>query len=614
MRVWVCNTLTSIFYPMLGTARLYAYLKNKGYDIVLKDFNQNAFFDMLSKKYLEGVFVKLEDKFEPAVRSKFLRENLGSILLNSSNNGFRALLGPKIDNKNIYYALLGQRDLLISRIDASREAIDKEFLGLSPEDFLAHFKTLLCGKALIDAAYFPAQLDLGFGFHGAMYSPRAGDIIRAVKDEQFNFLIPYYHNEVMPLLEKERPGLVGISITHTADLIPVFTLAHLIKSRYPDIHICLGGATLTEIAYRLEKNSQLWDFFDSLILGPAENTFGELIERVGKRESLAAVPNTIYREGGSIKKSEKVCEFDLNDACAPEFVSIRPKSILPLEASSGCYWGKCIFCYYPKMGTSGITAGYENKRVRNIELVIDDLKKIQERYDPLYVGLIDASTSPHRLEKIAEYNLKAGKVIHFSAFIRFEKEFKSLSFCDKLARGGFLGGQIGLESGSQRVNDIINKGVNLRDAEIIITNFHKTGISIHVYCVVGVPGETMKDALMTYKFLKKWHRLLDLNWQIFSLYVLEHGPLAERANEFGMKVKSLPDDFLAQVMAYDMKNGISQSESVNLSIRFYEKMKPYMNPIGRIMDIETSKAFLIAGKVKGFSPYEIGKLIKRGIG
>jgi len=602
MKVWVCNTLTSIFYPMLGTARLYAYLKNKGYDIVLKDFNQNAFFHMLSKKYLEGVFVRLEDKFEPATRSKFLRENLGSILLNSSNNGFRAIIGSKIDNKNIYYALLGQKDFLISRIDAAREALDKEFLGLSPEDFLAHFKTILCGKALIDAAYFPAQLDFGFGFHGAMYSPRAGDIIRAVKDEQFNFLIPYYNNEVMPLLEKERPGLVGISITHTADLVPVFTLAHLIKSKHPDIHICLGGATLTEIAYRLEKNLKLWDFFDSLILGPAENTFGELIERVGKRENLAAIPNTIYREGGSIKKSEKVCEFDLNEACAPEFVSLRPKSILPLEASSGCYWGKCIFCYYPRMGTSGITAGYENKRVRNIELVIDDLKKLQERYDPSYVGLIDASTSPHRLEKIVEYNLKAEKKIPFSAFIRFEKEFTSPSFCDKLAKGGFLGGQIGLESGSQRVNDIINKGVNIKDAETIIRNFHRAGILMHVYCVVGVPGETKKNALMTYKFLKRWHRLIGLGWQIFSLYVLEHGPLAERANEFGLKAHALPDDYLAQVMNYELKDGMSQAESINLTIQYHERLKRYMHPLRHIMDVETYKAVIVAFKAKGVGP------------
>ena len=31
-----------------------------------------------------------------------------------------------------------------------------------------------------------------------------------------------------------------------------------------------------------------------------------------------------------------------------------------------------------------------------------------------------------------------------------------------------MGGYVGLESGSQRVNDIINKGVDVEDAKIII--------------------------------------------------------------------------------------------------------------------------------------------------
>ncbi len=143
-----------------------------------------------------------------------------------------------------------------------------------------------------------------------------------------------------------------------------------------------------------------------------------------------------------------------------------------------------------------------------------------------------------------------------------------------------------MESGSQRVNDIINKGVDLDDAEIVIRNLYRVGILIHLYTVIGLPGETEEDALMTYSFLKRWHRMLTLVWQIYSVGIVERGPLAERAAEFGLDATPLPDEFLTQVMRYQVKSGLSQERSTALSIRFQEKLKPLMHPLNRIMDVE----------------------------
>ncbi len=128
-----------------------------------------------------------------------------------------------------------------------------------------HFQTLLCGKAIIDAVYYPAQLDFGLGFAGTAYRPHAQDIVRAVGDERYNFLIPYYRNKIIPLVNREQPDIVGISITHTSEFVPAFTLAAMVKHEHPEVHIVLGGATATEVAHRIAKNLSLWNFFDSLI-------------------------------------------------------------------------------------------------------------------------------------------------------------------------------------------------------------------------------------------------------------------------------------------------------------------------------------------------------------
>ena len=162
-----------------------------------------------------------------------------------------------------------------------------------------------------------------------------------------------------------------------------------------------------------------------------------------------------------------------------------------------------------------------------------------------------------------------------------------------------MGGYVGLESGSQRVNDIINKGVDLGDAGVIIKNFHDAGILLHVFSIVGIPGETKEDALMTYNFFKRWHRWLKLDWVVYHLYLLEQSLLAQRAPEFGLELTPLPDDYLVEFMRYKPEKGLSQEESAGLSISFTEKLRRFAHPLNKIMDIESLVLFLLLQKAKG---------------
>lgn len=633
MKTWLCTNLAHYLGPQQGAARLYAYLNKQSFDVSFKDFNKDAYFTILSKDYLGQTFERLKSAIDSAKRSKFLREDIGSLLIHSSNmtmkqllakeimldsqwyrfikngniikNPLLGIINSRIKHDNIYYALLSQQDSVISEIDRSNKILDEEFFSLKPDDFISHFCTILCGKAIIDAAYFPAQLDFGLGFHGTAYNPCVSDIMHTINDEKHNYLLPYYRQKVRPQISQEHPDIIGISITHSSEFIPAFTLANLIKSDHPEAHICLGGAAITEVAHRILKNPLLWDLFDSLITGPGEYAFSELINTLERNGDLSKVPNLVYKEGDTIKISDKLHEFDINDACTPEYIGLRPRSAIPLETASGCYWGKCIYCYYPKQGTASLDSKQQKGRVRNIELVLEDIRKLRDNYDPLYIGITDSCVHPQRIMQISEQNIRSKKGVNFSAFIRFEKEFKSQSFCQKITEGGFLGGQIGLESGSQRVNDIINKGVDLDDARIILKNMHKSGILVHLYTIIGLPGENMQDAEMTYEFLKRWHSMLTLNWQIYSVYVLEHSPLAMRAEEFGIHATPFPDEYLIEAMRYTIGQELSQEVSTAISISFNEKLKRFLHPLNNIMDIESVKLFLLAQKSQGITPNKI---------
>ncbi len=597
--------------PIQGPARLYAYVKKAGFDVQFRSFNQEAYFRLLSGDYLEDALSRLESSTESMVRSQYLRKSIGSLLHNNSNEALGHVLaklsGKKLDTSNIYYALVGNKDYVLSEIEKSNKVLYKDFLNLPPDVFLQHFQNLHCGKAIIDAAYFPSQIDFSFGFSGLSYGLRASDLVRSVDDERFNFMLPYFRKEVLPLIEQDQPELIGMAITHSSEFVLVFSLSSLIRKHFPDIHICLGGATLSEVAYRIQKNPSLHNFFDSMILGPAEHSFCQLIEHLEHGKNLSTVPDAIYKKNGSLTKSEPHYEFDLNDACCPEYVDFRPGSPLPLETSNTCYWGKCIFCYYPRMGLSDISRQHD-RRSRDLELVCKDIEILNEKYDSLFIAFTDSAIPPKRLEHIADYCYSLSKKVKFSAFVRFEKEFRSLSLCRDLAEKGFLGGQAGLESGCQASNDLINKGVNVTDAETILKNFHSSGILIHVYSIVGIPGETEDQASETLKFIERMSPYISLDWQIYCFYLLENSPLAERVKEFDMEPIPLPDDYLTQLMTYNVQQGLTMTDSVKLSIKYQEKIKHLRHPINDTFDIESSKIFLLAQHAKGIDISKIKSL------
>jgi len=111
-----------------------------------------------------------------------------------------------------------------------------------------------------------------------------------------------------------------------------------------------------------------------------------------------------------------------------------------------------------------------------------------------------------------------------------------------------------------------------------------------------------EDAMMTYKFLKKWRRLIKLNWQLFSIYVFEKSALAARAEEFGIHTRPLPDTYLVEAMRYTIDQELSQEASVSMSIRINEKLKRYLHPLNKIMDIESMKQLVLAFKSKDMMP------------
>jgi len=85
------------------------------------------------------------------------------------------------------------------------------------------------------------------------------------------------------------------------------------------------------------------------------------------------------------------------------------------------------------------------------------------------------------------------------------------------------------------------------------------------------------------------------------LFLLEHGPLAEQAVEYGVSLERLPDNILSPVCGYQVADGLKQQDSVRLALLFDQKLAPRRHKLSRLMDPESCKFMLMLRNFKNFN-------------
>ena len=186
---------------------------------------------------------------------------------------------------------------------------------------------------------------------------------------------------------------------------------------------------------------------------------------------------------------------------APDFSFARPgdylspRPVLPLSASRGCYWQRCLFCPEAAAPVHPFTAA------RPAELP-DLMRQLADDHDVRHFHLTDNAIPVNLLRTLAERgNQLAG--LNWFGFVRFESALEDAALVKDLAQSGCRMLQLGLESGSQAVLDRLGKGIRLASAARILANLAAAGIASYVYIMLGTPGETESDAEQTLAFLEE---------------------------------------------------------------------------------------------------------------
>jgi len=352
------------------------------------------------------------------------------------------------------------------------------------------------------------------------------------------FFTDFFNTFTMPKIRERSPVLIGISIIDSLQLIPTYILLSMLKREGISAKIFLGGPFfskryeyVTKDFYRDIFLKKLFSNIDGIVLFEGEIVLDKILKNLDTPSKFSQIPNLILKKGEGVYltgTTNKDVKF-FTELPVPNFDDISFKkeyTQIPYLMSRGCYWRKCSFCKSHSI--------YQNKFVSlKPERVIQDILYLQSHCKISSFYFCDEAIPLQTVQRICHLIVKNGLNITWSGNARFEVPLLDADFCRKLHAGGCRRLMFGLESGSQRVLNLMNKGIKKDEAGRILKNLHNTGIKTHIYVIFGFPGETDIEAEETIKFVEENREFIDSAHP--HKFILEKGtPIHKRYKDFGI--------------------------------------------------------------------------------
>lgn len=274
---------------------------------------------------------------------------------------------------------------------------------------------------------------------------------------------------------------------------------------------------------------------DLLCLGEGERAVVELAEAFDRGEPLEDLANLhVKTERGVVRNPVGPLIEDLDSLPFPDrsiltrYPAYRYATSRAVMASRGCPYG-CTFCFNQNLRRLNAGQG-RYVRHRGVESVIAECRRHRE--DPwveqiLFKDDLFAHDEGFVRGFADRYAAEVG--LPFSCNLRPDRITEQMA--DDLARAGAKVVHFGVESGSERIRREILRRQVRRQAMIDTARwFRERGVRVYTYNMVGIPGETLDEALET----------LELNAEIkpdiamVSLFQpYPRTPLGDRAVELG---------------------------------------------------------------------------------
>jgi len=316
---------------------------------------------------------------------------------------------------------------------------------------------------------------------------RSADLIRMAERPEENLFHDSLQGIVDEAFDRHRPSHAGISLNYLSQALCAFALIGMVKKRHPGVPVVLGGGLVTSWMRRPGWENPFAGLVDHMVAGPAEGKLG-----------------AILGAGVEPANDDRFCLPDYDGLPLDAYLS--PGRVLPYSASSGCYWGRCLFCPERAEGNPYVPVP-PGRAVRELEVLV-------RKFRPALIHVLDNAMSPALMEAL----VREPPGVPWYGFARITEHLADPDFCVRLRRAGCVLLQIGLESGDQSVLDTLQKGIRLSLAQKVLGCLKQAGIAAYVYLLFGTPPETAAGAERTLEFTAAMRECIGyLNVAIFNM-------------------------------------------------------------------------------------------------
>ncbi|MBT3552980.1 MAG: B12-binding domain-containing radical SAM protein [Rhodospirillaceae bacterium] len=346
-----------------------------------------------------------------------------------------------------------------------------------------------------------ASFPTAIGYLGGYLREKNGAAVE-LYDEQIDYLSKDKLRSMLAALD--APKLVGLSVL-TGTAKRAYEIARWIKEIDPETHIVMGGIHPTAVPDEPFLRTPV----DIVVKGEGEATLSEIYATLMSGEDdLSQIKGIAYRSGDQVNHNPARELLDVNDMPPfpydmfadnihhyPDFGTII--------SSRGCPFA-CSFC------SQRIISGRQMRYLSN-ERVVKKIELLANTYGQTKIFFVDDvfTVNIKRTMALCDDIIAAG--LHKK--VRFICESRAREICANEERGNallakmreanFVSIAYGVETGSERLMETINKSETVQHNIRAIEMTHAAGIAADASLILGLPSETKADRKMSVDVAKR---------------------------------------------------------------------------------------------------------------
>lgn len=285
--------------------------------------------------------------------------------------------------------------------------------------------------------------------------------------------------EIIERVECEEIDAVGFKLWNGDGIMGSAAIASELRKRCPNVRIFGGGP---QVDMFMEHLLEPCAAFDALVHGEGEETIRRLAESGRDDAAFDGIPNLLFRRNGKTHTTESQAVENLESLAPPVYdPEIYPAAagnekirIIVIDESRGC-GNNCAFCIHPIK-----SAATRKMRVKDASALLNDVEALQRAYGISTFRFAGSCTPYKLLNEFAAEVIRRGTKLMYGSFGHV-RHHETADF-PRIRKSGCVTLFFGVESGSQRVLDAMNKKVSVDDIEPAL----RSAMAADIYTVASL--------------------------------------------------------------------------------------------------------------------------------